>query len=153
MQIKAAQSGNHSAPAFSSRLAARLLLLIAVFAIVCVPLAGNAAQDGPAEVEAGFITSIKGGAQAMTLLRDLESHDDRNSFNIAEVGVGLNPKCRMIGVMLEDEGVLGSAHIGIGTSVNLGGITKAPCHYDLLMHMPRIEVDGRLVIDGDKVVL
>jgi leucyl aminopeptidase (aminopeptidase T) len=126
-----------------------------IVADASVPYLGIGLLQEPvvAEVEAGFITSIKGGAQAMTLLRDLESHDDRNSFNIAEVGVGLNPKCRMIGVMLEDEGVLGSAHIGIGTSVNLGGITKAPCHYDLLMHMPRIEVDGRLVIDGDKVVL
>ena len=70
------------------------------------------------------------------------------SFNIAELGVGLNPKCRMLGIMLEDEGVLGTAHIGIGTNITLGGNIKAPCHYDLLVWRPRIEVDGGLVIEG-----
>ena len=126
-----------------------------IVADASVPYLGIGLLDEPvvAEVEDGFITSVKGGRQAETLLRDLESHGYRNSFNIAEVGVGLNPKCRMIGVMLEDEGCLGSAHIGIGTSITLGGATKAPCHYDLIMRMPRIEVDGRLVIDGDKVLL
>jgi len=103
------------------------------------------------EVEAGFITRIQGGRQADLLRRDLESHGDRNSFNIAELGVGLNPSCRMIGIMLEDEGVLGSAHIGIGTNITLGGQVKAPCHYDLLVWNPRIEVDGELVIDRTEV--
>ena len=45
------------------------------------------------EVRDGFITRIEGGRQAEVLRRDLESHGDRNSFNIAELGVGLNPKC------------------------------------------------------------
>ncbi len=103
------------------------------------------------EVRDGFITRIEGGRQAEVLRRDLESHGDRNSFNIAELGVGLNPKCKMIGIMLEDEGVLGSAHIGIGTNITLGGTIKAPCHYDLLVWYPRIEIDGEVVIDGKEV--
>jgi leucyl aminopeptidase (aminopeptidase T) len=103
------------------------------------------------EVRDGFITKIEGGRQAEILRRDLESHADRNSFNVAELGVGLNPKCRMIGIMLEDEGVQGSAHIGIGTNITLGGTIKAPCHYDLLVWMPRIEVDGEVVIEGAEV--
>ena len=44
--------------------------------------------------------------------------------------------------MLEDEGVIGSAHIGIGTSITLGGVIKAPTHYDLIMWNPTIVVDG-----------
>lgn len=103
------------------------------------------------EVRDGFITRIEGGRQAEVLRRDLESHGDRNSFNIAELGVGLNPKCKMIGIMLEDEGVLGSAHIGIGTNITLGGTIEAPCHYDLLVWYPRIEIDGEVVIDGKEV--
>ena len=57
------------------------------------------------------------------------------------------------GIMLEDEGVISTAHIGIGTSITLGGVVKAPTHYDLLMWNPRIEVDGRVIVDGDKVNL
>ncbi|MFI5340254.1 MAG: aminopeptidase [Candidatus Methylomirabilales bacterium] len=103
------------------------------------------------EVRDGFITRIEGGRQAEVLRRDLESHGDKNSFNIAELGVGLNPKCKMIGIMLEDEGVLGSAHIGVGTNITLGGTIKAPCHYDLLVWHPRIEIDDKVVIDGKEI--
>ena len=53
----------------------------------------------------------------------------------------------------EDEGVIPTAHIGIGTSITLGGTVKAPTHYDLLMWNPKIEVDGRVLVDGDKVNL
>lgn len=104
-------------------------------------------------VEKGFIVDIQGGAQAKTLYQDLKAQNDPNSFNVAELGVGLNPWCRMLGIMLEDEGVQGTAHIGIGTSITLGGTIKAPCHYDALMWDPRIEVDGVAVIDGKNVLL
>jgi 2,5-dihydroxypyridine 5,6-dioxygenase len=118
-----------------------------------IPYLGIGLIEQPIHVDVkdGLITKINGGRQAEILRRDLESHADRSSFNIAELGVGLNPKCRMIGVMLEDEGVQGSAHIGIGTNITLGGTVKAPCHYDLLVWIPRIEVDGQVVIDGTEV--
>jgi 2,5-dihydroxypyridine 5,6-dioxygenase len=118
-----------------------------------IPYLGIGLIEQPIQVEVqkGFITRIEGGRQAEVLRRDLESHDDPTSFNIAELGVGLNPKCRMIGIMLEDEGVQGSAHIGVGTNITLGGTVKAPCHYDLLVWNPRIEIDGEVVIDGTAV--
>jgi leucyl aminopeptidase (aminopeptidase T) len=118
-----------------------------------IPYLGIGLIETPVVVEVrdGFITSIQGGRQADTLRRDLESHGDPNSYNIAELGVGLNPKCRMIGVMLEDEGVQGSAHIGIGTNITLGGKVKASCHYDLLVWKPRIEVDGEVIVDDADV--
>lgn len=53
------------------------------------------------------------------LKRDLEAKNDPNDYNIAEMGVGFNPQCRFMGFMLEDEGVFGSAHIGMGTSITL----------------------------------
>lgn len=100
-------------------------------------------------VENGRITSIDGGAQARLLAEDLKSKNDANVYNVAEMGVGLNPKCRFMGFMLEDEGVFGSVHIGIGTSLTLGGNVKAACHYDLIMHRGTIEVDNEIIMkDG-----
>ncbi len=64
---------------------------------------------------------------------NLVEQKDPNVYNIAEIGVGLNPNCRMCGIMLEDEGVISTCHIGIGTSITLGGTVKAAVHYDLLM--------------------
>ena len=99
----------------------------------------------------GFITRMEGGLEAVRLREHLGAFGDHNCFNVAELGVGLNPNARLTGEMLEDEGVLGTIHIGIGTSHTLGGEIVAPTHYDLLMWEPTIEVDGR-VIQRDKEV-
>ncbi len=105
------------------------------------------------EVKDGFITRIEGAGQAEILKKDLESHEDGSVYNIAELGVGLNPRCRMCGIMLEDEGVISTSHIGIGTNITLGGHTKAPVHYDLLMWAPTVAVDGKVVIQGPEVCI
>ncbi len=102
-------------------------------------------------MEDGYITKMEGGPEADRLRVYLSSFGDRNCFNVAELGVGLNPNARLTGEMLEDEGVLGTIHIGIGTSHTLGGEIVAPTHYDLLMWEPTIEVDGR-VIQRDKEI-
>ena len=119
-----------------------------------VPYLGIGILEEPivCDVVEGYITDMRGGPQASQLRRRLESFGDRNCFNVAELGVGLNPNARLTGEMLEDEGVLGTIHIGIGTSHTLGGEIVAPTHYDLLMWAPTIEVDGR-VIQRDKEVL
>jgi len=105
------------------------------------------------KVEKGFITEIGGGHQAETLRRDLAAKNDPNVYNVAELGVGLNPKSEMTGIMLDDEGVLGSAHIGIGTNITLGGNVKAAVHYDLVIWRPTIELDGKTVMDNGDLKL
>ena len=85
--------------------------------------------------------------------RNLESQNDPNVYNIAELGIGLNPMCRMCGIMLEDEGVQGTAHIGIGTSITLGGTRKTPIHYDLIMWNPTVTVDNKIIIDRKEVLI
>ncbi len=104
-----------------------------------------------AKVEKGMIVSIRGGAQADQLAKNLASKNDPLVYNVAELGVGLNPHCRFIGSMLEDEGVDGSVHIGIGTNITLGGTVKAACHYDLIMTGATIEADGRIVLKQGEV--
>lgn len=118
-----------------------------------IPYLGIGLLKEPIQVEVrnGFITKIEGGYQADILRKDLESQKDKNVFNIAELGLGLNPKCKMIGIMLEDEGVMGTAHIGIGTSITLGGNIKTSCHYDLIMWKAKVEVDGKVIIEDEQV--
>ena len=56
----------------------------------------------------------------------------------------------MTGIMLDDEGVFGSVHIGIGSNITLGGNIKAAIHYDLLMWTATIELDGKVILEkGD----
>jgi leucyl aminopeptidase (aminopeptidase T) len=100
-----------------------------------------------ATVKKGMITEIDGGSQAKKLADDLKSRNDPKVYNVAELGVGLNPKSIMQGVQLEDEGVFGTVHIGIGTNITLGGTVKAAIHYDLIMWEPTIELDGKIVLE------
>lgn len=102
-------------------------------------------------IERGYIVKIKGGEQARRFEAALRSHDNRECFNVAELGVGLNPHATLSGFMLEDEGVLGSIHIGIGTSLTLGGEIVAPTHYDLVMLRAKLAVDGRTVMENCQV--
>ncbi len=100
-----------------------------------------------AAVKRGMITDIEGGRQAKKLADDLKSRNDSKVYNVAELSVGLNPKSIMQGIMLENEGVFGTVHIGIGTNITLGGKVKAAIHYDLVMWEPTVELDGRVVLE------
>jgi leucyl aminopeptidase (aminopeptidase T) len=100
------------------------------------------------KVKDGFIYEITGGAQAQTVSRLMEQQNDKYVYNIAQFAIGLNPMCTdLTGVMLNDEGVLGTIHIGIGTSSNLGGTTKAATHYDVIIRKPTVRFDGELIIE------
>lgn len=123
-----------------------------IVADASIPYIGIGVLDEPVrlKVKDGFIVSIEGGKQAEMLKADLAAKNDPNVYNIAEMGVGLNPKCHFVGFMLEDEGVYGSAHIGIGTSITLGGVIKASCHYDLIMKNATIVADGKVLMEKGK---
>lgn len=125
-----------------------------IVADASVPYIGIGVLKEPIKctVNNGMITKIEGGTEAKILRANLESTKDPNVFNVAEIGVGLNPKARMIGIMLEDEGVYGSLHIGIGTNITFGGTIKAAIHYDLLMWNPTIELDDTVVMKIGKIV-
>jgi 2,5-dihydroxypyridine 5,6-dioxygenase len=102
------------------------------------------------EVTGGRIVKITGGAQAQQIADLMASCNHEAVYNIAQLAFGLNPKCKMRGVMLDDEGVYGTAHIGIGTSTLLGGVIKAPGHYDAIMWLPTLTLDGKIVLkDGE----
>ncbi len=121
----------------------------------CVPYLGIGILREPihCEVRKGRIITMEGGEQARFLKSRLDSYNDINCFNVAELGVGLNPEARLSGNMLEDEGIIGTIHIGIGTSVTLGGEIKAPMHYDLIMWNPTIEVDGKIIQKNKDILL
>ena len=103
-------------------------------------------------VEKGRIVEIEGGKEAEILRKHLAMKDDDNIYSIAEFGVGLNPECRLIGSVLEDEGVLGTAHIGIGSNITLGGEVHAAGHEDLMIWEPCIELDGKVVQRGKELL-
>jgi len=104
------------------------------------------------EVKDGFVCEITGGQQARFIRRLLAAQKDRFVYNIAQFAVGLNPMCTALsGVMLNDEGVLGTIHIGIGTSSNLGGATKAATHFDVIIRNATVAFDEKIIIKNGEL--
>lgn len=126
-----------------------------IVADASIPYLGIGVVDAPVrlEVAGGLVRAVDGGRAAAAFSRALADAGDPASYNVAELGIGLNPCARLCGLMLEDEGVWGMVHLGIGSSIQLGGTVVAPTHYDVLVRGATIEVDGEVVLrDGEPVI-
>jgi aminopeptidase len=96
------------------------------------------------KVENGFATDIRGGRTAKKLSALLREHG-RDAYNVAELGIGVNPKARITGNILEDEKAYGTAHIALGNNVSFGGKINVPIHVDGVMRNPAIYADGKMI--------
>jgi leucyl aminopeptidase (aminopeptidase T) len=105
-------------------------------------------------IEGGFVRRIEGGEQASFLRELLAAQADEWVYNIAQFAIGLNPECRdFTGEMLNDEGMNGTIHIGIGTSASLGGEVQAKTHFDAIIRRPTVRLDEEAILrDGDLLV-
>src|SRR3972149_9847149 len=65
----------------------------------------------------------------------------KNSRNIAELGIGINKKAKLIGKILQDEKVLGTAHIAFGNNKSYGGKIYSEVHLDCIIKKPTIIAD------------
>lgn len=107
-------------------------------------------------IESGKVKKIEGGEQAKKIKTILEEQNDPNSYNIAQVAIGLNPHIKEVNPDLGccyDEGTYGTVHIGIGTSSNLGGKTKASIHFDALMNSPTVFIDEKKILEGGELLI
>ncbi len=93
-----------------------------------------------------YAKTIKGGKLAAELRKTLKKLRDKQSYNIAELGIGVNPKAKLTGNTLEDEKVLGTCHIALGTSSAIGGNIKAKCHLDGIIKNPTIYIDKNIIM-------
>src|SRR3989344_5528915 len=55
-----------------------------------------------------------------------------NSTNIAELGIGINKKAKLIGKILQDEKVIGTCHIAFGNNKSYGGKIYSEVHLDCI---------------------
>ena len=92
--------------------------------------------------EGGRVTSVTGGEEADVFQQKVKETGDLNVKTVAEFGIGLNPYCELIGIPVEDEGKLGTAHIAVGDNSLFGGENKSAFHYDLIFNKPDIYFDN-----------
>ena len=120
---------------------------------IVLPHIGPVLHDVILHVKNGIINEIEQTSEeAIKLHEYLSSYNNPNVYNIAEFGIGLNPACTLSGSMLEDEGVYGTLHFGIGDNHTMGGETIAPTHIDLVLKEGTFYVDKQVIMEkGDLV--
>ena len=102
-------------------------------------------------VEKGRVVHVEGEC-AETLNTVFDRLGDPATRVIAEFGIGLNPLAELRGFMLEDEGCLGTVHLGIGSNATMGGQNRVPFHLDHMVRHATVTVDGRPVIENGQIV-
>ncbi len=102
------------------------------------------------KVEKGFITSIF-GAKSDILDNLFAKTGNPKSKILGEVGIGLNPKASICGIMLIDEGCRGTVHFGFGSNCTIGGVNDAPIHLDMIIKDPTVEIDDYTLIKDGRI--
>lgn len=104
------------------------------------------------KVDRGSVVEIEGGIVATRLRESLKQAGD-SSRNIAELGLGTNPKSRLGVTVRETKKAWGTAHIALGDSKSLGGKVESPLHMDMIFREPTLVVDGQIVLKKGQVSL
>ncbi len=88
-------------------------------------------------VEGGRVRKVEGEKEFSDYLKQLILKE-KNADNVAEFGVGTNPKAVRFDNILEAEKILGTCHVAIGDNSSFGGKVRANVHIDLLIERPTV---------------
>ncbi len=119
-----------------------------------LPLTGVSEEPVQITVLNGVLADARGGsgAAARRLLEALDAHGPLGR-NLAELGVGTNDRATLSGNVLEDEKILGTAHIAFGASAAIGGTVAVPVHLDVVVLDATLTIGSTTVIDAGRFAL
>jgi leucyl aminopeptidase (aminopeptidase T) len=112
------------------------------------PLTGMQAEPLRVEVRDGALAD----ATNPTFLAALDAHAPKGR-NLAELGVGTNDQATLTGNVLEDEKILGTAHVAFGASAGIGGNVTVPVHLDVVVTDASLTIGDTQVLDAGRYLL
>jgi aminopeptidase len=116
-------------------------------------IAGVGIPDEPSTltVENGHLVAASGeaGGKLMALL----TAHGADGTNVAELGIGSNEKATLTGNVLEDEKILGTAHVAFGASAAIGGTVQVPVHLDCVVMRPDVTIDGEPLVRAGELLV
>jgi len=115
-------------------------------------IAGVGRVEAPVSltVRDGHLTEAT-GAEGARLLELLTAHGT-DGTSVAELGIGTNEAAILTGEILEDEKILGTAHVAFGTSAAIGGTVQVPVHLDCVVLEATVEIDGEPVVQSGELL-
>jgi leucyl aminopeptidase (aminopeptidase T) len=96
-----------------------------------------------------LVDATGSGDDAEQYLAMLDAHGPLGR-NLAELGVGTNDRAMLTGDILEDEKILGTAHIAFGASAGIGGTVTVPVHLDVVIQDPSLRIGATQVLDAGR---
>ncbi len=111
------------------------------------PFAGIPESPVLIEFRNGFACRIQGSRKLLRML----AAEGKHARQLAEFGIGTNPRARLVNNVLESEKVLGTCHIALGDNSTFGGKIEANIHVDGIVRRPTVEIDGRVVLDRGRL--
>jgi leucyl aminopeptidase (aminopeptidase T) len=116
-------------------------------------IAGVGMPAEPAElaIEHGHLVAASG--EAGTKLIELLTAHGPDGTNVAELGIGSNEKAKLTGNVLEDEKILGTAHVAFGASAAIGGTVQVPVHLDCVVMRPDVSIDGEPIVRAGELLV
>lgn len=103
-------------------------------------------------IEEGRIVEVIGGDANICKEIRRQIAEIKDSDNIAEIGIGLNPACMFNGDFEEEKKAMGTCHIAMGNGYYYGQPARSSVHIDMVQYDPTITFDGELIVKDGKVV-
>lgn len=92
-----------------------------------------------AEIKDGKVIRLTGTNKKASQLREVFEKEP-SARNIAELGIGINPKAKNPDNILEAEKILGTIHIAFGDNIGFGGKVSANFHEDFVVFSPQVVI-------------
>ncbi len=97
------------------------------------------------EIKNGYVEKVEGDGSGY--LEKIFHKFGKEARNLAEFGIGTNPKAKLTGNILEDEKVMGTVHFAFGNNTTFGGNVFVNSHIDGLVKEPTIEIDDKIIMN------
>jgi leucyl aminopeptidase (aminopeptidase T) len=105
-------------------------------------------EQASAILTAGYATKILGAERAIHAM----NRGGRDGRAFARFGFGLNPRARVTGPHLEAEKALGTAHVGFGDNLVIGGKIHCGVKVEAILAEANVSVDGKALIERGRLV-
>lgn len=105
------------------------------------------------EIEKGRVVKIEGDERGARELRDIVENV-KDADNFAEIGIGLNPKCRQNGEFEEEKKRLGNVHIAVGRNTGgYGGTIGCMVHLDMVIYDATVRTDKDVLLQDGRLCI
>lgn len=114
---------------------------------------GNPKEPVELKIEEGKIVEVIGGDKKICREIKRQISEIKDSDNIAEIGIGLNPASLFNGDFEEEKKARGTCHIAMGNGFYYGQPARSTVHIDMVMYNPTITFDDELIVEDGKVIV